>query len=288
MADLKNITISELPFKNVLEDTNIIHVADGEDKQSTLARLMVWLKAKISFTTVAKDKNVLLSTSSGEGERIPLDSFSQEIMGGLLNALNPINKNSFISQGYTEVEIFSYDIARKSPLKSIGEYFYMDIPTNDILNNFLSSEEAQEYILSFGISLANGQNGSRDGRGVFLRAVDAGAGQETQVRSIGQLQEDAMQDFEASVHFTTYGGSSGTGAVISATGIARTAGGSFSTRGQYGSTVSGGSGTSAFSLTPSLTVRTSSETRPKNINALLFQKVKDIDWRIIPSLPPKF
>lgn len=174
MADLKNITISELPFKETLEDTNIIHVSDGQDKQSTLSRLVVWLKSQVGFTTIAKDKNVLLSTPSGEGERIPLENFSEQIMGGILNALNPISKTSLLSQGFSEVEIFSYEVARKSPLKSLGEYFYMDIADNDTLNSFLNSQEAKNYLLSFGISLANGENGSRDGRGVFLRAVDAG------------------------------------------------------------------------------------------------------------------
>lgn len=278
MADLKNITISELPFKDTLEDTNIIHIADGEDKQSTLARLMAWLRSKVSFTTIAKDKNVILSTSSGEAERIPLVNFSQEIMGGLLNSLNPINKPSLLSQGFSEIEIFSYEVARKSPLRSLGEYFYMDIADNEDLNSFLDSTQAQAYLLSFGISLANGQNGSRDGRGVFLRAVDAGAGRESETRQIGQIQEDAMQKIEGKVVMR--------GGAIQFNTENSALFGTINTGNE--TQVTSGNDMQHLNFDSSRVTRTASETRPKNINALLFQKVQDIDWRLIPSTPSKF
>lgn len=106
-----------------------------------------------------------------------------------------------------------------------------------------------------------------------------GAGRESQNRQIGQLQEDAQEKWEGSVTDATAGVNA-----FQMTGVFK----------KIGTLSSGGvpAGNQQqfikYQISNEGVTRTADETRPKNINALLFQKVQDSDWRLIPSLPPKF
>ena len=278
MADLRNTNLSELPFKETIDDNTLTHVHDGDDKKTTFSRLWAWILGKID--PALKGEMLVMADSEGDLKKVGINDFLKQGLLGLLNSLQPLNRDSLVSEGYSLLEISMYEIARKAPFTRLKEYVYLD-DTQSTYLQFLDSEPAKEYLLSLGMAFCDGQNGTRDLRGAFLRMVDATAGRDTG-RELGTYQQDALQKFSAQTE-PVMGPANN---VFGGNGIAKTVR-TGQTNG-WGTTGNYPVGVIQINTDFNSSLRTSNENRPKNISALAFQKVKDIDWRLIPSKPPKF